>query len=76
MGSNAMPKRYGKEDDWGTVFLFGELGQLRQAWLLPSLLLLPTTLLLSSPGLGMWLVKPPVAAGWIGEGQDTGLGLL
>jgi hypothetical protein len=35
-----MPNHYNEEDDRGTVFFSGELGQLRQAWLLPSLLFL------------------------------------
>ena len=65
---SAMPSCYIGVDDWGVIFFSNELRQLQWAWLLPSLLLLPTTLLLSSPGLGMWLVKPLVAAGWIREG--------
>jgi hypothetical protein len=35
-GSSVVPNRYSEEDERGTIFFFGKLGQFRRAQLLPS----------------------------------------
>ena len=64
--SSAVSNRYGKEDDWGIVFSSGGGSSMAAAW--SFTFSSPPPFSFPSLGLGVQLVKTPVAVGWIGKG--------
>ena len=61
-----MPNSYSEEDDRGAVFSSGNGSLMTVAQ--SSTFSSPPPFSFPSLGLGVQLVKPPVAVGWIGKG--------